>query len=135
MSFEEDYFDVLKSIELAVVTTFAQLPNAKDRHVDDALNGLVRYYNAAIKGKKTPTLKLDAESKQFYEAIMTNMAAHMSVGLMGSERTYTVEEVVLCLKRIERSVGQMLKVGGLGGTKYLEFVRDYHNPNKPKTLG
>lgn len=132
MTFEQQYFDVLKSIELAIMTVGEQTPSAKDRHAEEALKGLVRYYNAAVQGKQPPTLKLGIEAKRFYDGVKNNMDAHMSAnGLMGDERAYTVEEVVLCLKRIQRSVGQMIKRNPTG-TAYLVFVRDYHNPNKAK---
>jgi hypothetical protein len=127
-SFEEQYFDVLKSIETAIVATYANQSTAKDRHADAALNSLARYYNAAIKGKRPPRIKLSEIEQSFYDAIKAALEAHMSSnGLEEDGRSYTVEETVQCIKRIQRSISQMMKVGGLGGTKYLEFVRDYQN--------
>ncbi len=123
-SFEEQYFDVLYGIEAAVIGTFAAHPNAKDRHADTALSGLIRLYNAGVKGKRPPRLKLNETEQAFFDALKAICEGYMSgVGDAG----YTVDEIILCLKRIKRSVGQMMKVGGLDGNKYLTFTRDYHN--------
>jgi hypothetical protein len=127
-SFEEEYFDVLKAIETAIVTTYAAQPEAKDRHVEAALSGLIRTYNAALKNKKPPRLKFNATEQALFDSVQTVMQAFMSAGdLTQPERTLSVDEAAGCVKRIQRSVGQMMAAGGPSGTKYLEFVRDYQN--------
>jgi hypothetical protein len=127
-SFEEEYFDVLKAIETAIVTTYAAHPDAKDRFVDAALSGLIRTYNAALKGKNPPRLKFNATEQAFFAAVQTTMQAFTATGgLTQTERTLSIDEAAQCVKRIQRSVGQMMTAGGPSGTKYLEFVRDYQN--------
>lgn len=126
MSFEEDYFDVLKSIEAAIVSTYATQPESKDRHAEKAVSGLVRYYNAALKEKKPPNLKLKPPEQAFYDAVKGAVEAHMGgKQLAGDEQPITVEEAVACLKRIDRSIEQMMKMHGMSGQKYLEFVKGY----------
>ncbi len=126
MSFEEEYFDVLKSIEGAIVKVYATMPESQDRHVEKALGGLVRYYNAALKERKPPTLKFKMQEKAFFDTLKGTMEAHMSGdGHFEAYRLVTLEEAVLCLKRIHRSVEQMIKLHGMSGNKYLEFVKGY----------
>jgi len=122
-SFEQEYFDALRAIEAAIVTAFADHPDAKDRHADAALNGLTRFYSAALKDKRPPNLKLKETERAFYDAIKAALETQM---WDTAEQTISLEEAVDCLKRIQRSTRQMMKVGGQSGTKYLEFVRDYH---------
>lgn len=125
-SFEETYFDVLKAIETAIVSAYALHPNAKDRHANEALGGLIRTYNAALKEKKPPTLSLDPAERAFYDAVRLSLEAHMQAGAtLQDGHSLSLEEAVLCLKRIVRSIEQMMSVGGIGGSKYLDFVRDY----------
>lgn len=132
MSFEEEYFDVLKTIERAIVQAYAAAPESKDRQVDKSLNALVRYYNAALKERKPPTLRLSAQEKSFYDTVKTALETHMSgEGLLEERRLVTLEEGVKCLKRIQRSVQQMISTRGAGGTHYLDFVRDYGKPSSP----
>jgi hypothetical protein len=131
MSFEEEYFDVLRSIEEGIVRAYAAMPEAKDRHAEKAIGSLIRYYNAALKERKPPTIKLNMQEKTFYDTIQAAVTAHMSGdGLMESYRLVTLEEAVLCLKRIQKSLDQMMKLHGQSGTKYLEFVKGYINKDK-----
>lgn len=123
-SFEEQYFDVLRAIEAAIVTTYATQTEARDRHADAALNGLTRFYNAALKERRPPRLKLSAPEQAFYDSVKGAVEAEMAAGNDGVG--YSVEEIVTCLKRIHKSVGQMSKVDSGSGTRYLDFVRDYH---------
>ncbi len=126
MSFEEEYFDVLKSIEGAIVRAYNATPEAHDRQVDKALDGLIRYYNAALKERKPPTLRLKVQEKPFYDTVKAALEAHMSgEGLLEKHRMVTLEEAVKCLKRIQRSIQQMIKTRGGSGTHYLEFVKNY----------
>lgn len=128
MSFEEEYFDVLHSIEFAIVQTYRENPTMKDRHAESAIKGLVRYYNAALSERKAPTIKLNELEKTMFDAIKTNLELHMSVqGLVGEGRAYTIEEVIACLKRIQKSINTWSKTQGYGlnTSGYLEFVKDY----------
>ncbi|MEL6151023.1 MAG: hypothetical protein AAFV33_05020 [Chloroflexota bacterium] len=135
MSFEEEYFDVLRSIEEGIVRAYAAVPESKDRHVDKAIGSLVRYYNAALKEKKPPNIKLNPQDKTLYDSVKAALEAHMSGdGLTENFRLVTLEEGVLCLKRIKKSVEQMMKLHGQSGNHYLEFVKGYLNKDKPKNL-
>ncbi len=128
MSFEEEYFDVLKSIEAGIVRAYAAMPESKDRHAQKALKSLIRYYTAALKERKPPSIKLNPQEKTHYDSTKAAIEAHMSAdGLFAEQRMVTVEEGVQCLKRIHRSVEQMIKLHGLSGNAYLEFVKDYQN--------
>lgn len=133
MSFEEEYFDVLQTIEGAIVRAYAALPESKDRHVDKGLSGLVRYYNAALKEKKPPSLNLKPQEKPYFDTVKAGLEAHMSGdGLTEAYRMITLEEAVLCLKRIQKSVGQMMKLHGMSGTAYLEFVKSHVAKHQPE---
>jgi hypothetical protein len=128
MSFEQEYFDVLKSIEAGIVRAYAAMPQSKDRHAEKALKSLIRYYNAALKERKPPSIKLNPPEKTHYDSIKAALESHMNAeGLLAKQRLVTLEEGVQCLKRIHRSVEQMMKLHGIGGNAYLEFVKGYQN--------
>jgi type II secretory pathway component HofQ len=134
-SFEEEYFDLLKAIETAIVGVWPSQPDAQDRHVDKALQNLTRTYQAALNAKPAPTLKQKPIEAAFYSAVQASLDAHTRPNpLQPADRVYTVEDAVACLKRIRRSVGQMMKPTNGSGTAYLTFVRDYHSNDTPRTL-
>lgn len=129
-TFEEEYFDVLKALETAIVTTYAAHPKAQDRFVEAALSAHIRTYNAALKGKKPPRLKLNPTEQAFFDNVGAALHAFTAgAGLVGPSRALTAEEAANCVRRIQRSVGQMMAAGGPNSTKYLAFVRDYQRGN------
>ncbi len=124
LDFEEQYFNVLRAIEVAVLTSANDATT--DRHVRKALEALARYYGAAIKGRTPQTLRLNGPEKDLFDALKAAVEPYLrGEGLVYNEQaaaTITIDEAVLCLRRILRSVGHMG-----GGTGYLDFLREFHS--------
>lgn len=126
-SFEEDFFEVLKSIESAIVVTYGQQPELVDRQIGKALNSLTRLYATALKERNPPTLRMDPATLQVFNNLKAAMEAHMTDNGAGEMQYISLEEAIRCLKRIQRSVDQMAKQHGANGTAYLEFVKGYQS--------
>lgn len=130
-SFEEQYFDVLHAIESAIVRIYTAHPEMKDRHATSALKGLMRTYKAALAQHPAPRIKLNALEQMLYSEIEAAMKIFMS-GFTPAEsssevKTYTIDEIIACLKRIQSSITTWTKTQGYGANinGYLEFVKDY----------
>ena len=54
MRVEDEYLDVLQNLEFAIVTEFRKDGAILDLNVLDAVNALVRHYEAEMEGRKPP---------------------------------------------------------------------------------
>lgn len=127
-SFDQEYFEVLKAIEGAIVRAYALYPNLRDADAEDALNGLIRTYKSALKDKKPPTLKLSEGGQAVFDAVKLALEGFMALALLpADERTISLDEALKCVQRIHRSVKQYRKLHGGSGNAYLEFVKGYQN--------
>lgn len=127
-SFDQEYFDVLRAIEGAIVQAYALHPNLRDADAEDALNGLMRMYKSVLKEKKPPILKLSEGGQAVFDAVKVALEGFMSSVLVpAGEGTISLDEALKCVQRIHRSVKQYRKLHGSGGNAYLEFVKGYQN--------
>ena len=131
-SFEEQYLDVLHNIEFAIVQTHREHPDLLDLDVESALNALIRAYKAEADNHPISSPRLSELEQEAYEAAKAMCELHLgrtrltnkdnqSVNLPMS--SVTIEEIVACLKRIQRSVRRWSKRNGRRG--YLEFVKQF----------
>jgi hypothetical protein len=127
MKFEEEYQDVLQNIEFAIVSVYRQEPALLDYDVETALNSLGRAYRH---GEAPPP---PAGFNDLQKAVYTHVKAMCDLrtgksSLSDQEgeavgiplQTVTPDEIVACLKRIQKSVQKWTKQGGRQG--YLMFV-------------
>lgn len=122
-SFEQQYYDPLRAIELAITTIYRQKGELVDYNVEKALDGLVRHYTAQIRGKNAPKLRLNALESSVFEQVRMACDVHMGRDeAVPIEQPLTLDETLACLKRIQRSVGQMRNQGRQA---YLEFVDSF----------
>ena len=126
--FLEKYMDVLQNIEMTILGIYGDNPGLADHNVDKALDGLVRVYQAEIRGKNPPKLKFTELEQRIYDEVNTVCDVHLGRGeLKINGKTVAIEpravdEIIACLKRIRRSVGLWTKSFGIRG--YLDFITE-----------
>ena len=130
MNVEDQYLDVLQNIEFGVVTVFRQDSTLTDFDVETVYNALIQYY----KGKQSidPTDQQRTELRRMLCNTVKAICdlrlgevsfASISGGTLPQMPSIRSDEMVLCLKRLQKSVQKWSKQGGRQG--YLNFVGDF----------
>jgi len=134
-SFVEQYMDVLQNIEFGIVSVYKEHPELTDYQVDKAVDSLLRVYQAEVRSKAAPGLRLNDLETQVYERVkdlcefrLGRQALDQPEGEEGDAASetlpnLTVDEIIACLKRIRLSVKRWTKDRGRQG--YLWFVSQY----------
>jgi hypothetical protein len=131
-SFEDKYLDVLQNIEFGIIRVYQQHPELTDWDVWDAVGALIRCYTAETRGKSRPNIRLTNLSQLVFDSVEA-----MSEWRLGREQVYardgepldtkmipkTLDEIIACLKRIQKSVRRWNKEGGRQG--YLTFISEF----------
>jgi hypothetical protein len=127
MDVEKDHLDVLQNIEFAIVSIHRRQPGLVDFDVENALGALITHYQAQDRAARLPNL--NARAQEVYELVKTMcewrlgneelLAADMKEG-GPRPPSVSVDVIVVCLKRIRKSVQKWNKEGGRQG--YLTFV-------------
>jgi len=132
MRVEDQYPDVLQNIELGVVITYRECPGLSDYDVMRTLEALIDAYRAEKIGRPPRPFNL-SDDEQLLLANMRRMC-EWRLGRRnlddepanekeGTPEPHTVDEIILCLKRIMKSVNTWNKSGGRQG--YLNFIIQY----------
>ena len=58
--FEDKYLDVLHNIEIALVRSYEEHAEMTDWDAREAVNRLIRTYKAEIRGRGSPSIRLNA---------------------------------------------------------------------------
>lgn len=130
MRVEDQYMDVLQNLEFAVSTTFRQHPDLTDFDVETVYNALIQYY----KGKQSidpATLQRTELRKTLCQSVKAMCDLRLGESALQSEsgdsfslgESISSEEMVICLKRLQKSVQKWSKQGGRQG--YLNFIGDF----------
>jgi hypothetical protein len=129
---EEQYFDVLQNIETAIVTAYEDEPRLLDLDVTDALDVLIRNYALEEQGVSARTSRLSGPAQRVHD-----VAKRMCEWRLGRQPLNTADPadgrpatgelsvagLVLCLKRIRKSVRLWTERGGRQG--YLDYIRQF----------
>jgi hypothetical protein len=129
---EEQYFDVLQNIETAIVTAYEGDSKLLDLDVMDALDALIRGYALEQQGAGTRESRLSVPARRVHD-----LARRMCEWRLGRQPLNTgdldeaapptgelsIGELVLCLKRIRKSVQLWNEQRGRQG--YLDYVREF----------
>ncbi len=132
MSIEKEYEDVLKNLEGEIVSFYRERSDLIDSEVENAIDWLIKIYNAEAQGKTSSYRQPRGTSGQVAEAVKM-----MCEWRLGREKLKTKEgnpvdlgikslnpsEIVACLKRIKSSIKMWTKKGGRQG--YLDFVSQF----------
>ena len=129
---EDRYFDVLHNIESAIVSVYRVNPDLSDYEVDKALSVLCDSYRAEqqVKPYLLPAMNKNTDA---VHAIMQTMCdwrlgRDVKFETEGGKSLpeippISVDEILVCLKRIRKSVAKWSKRGGRQG--YLRFIADF----------
>ena len=131
-TFEEQYNDTLRSMEIALVKTYRADESMTDWETLTAVNGLIRTYTAEQKRRKPPVLNLKPLAQQSYDELKLTSDGWLGrapvvdeAGQLAdiSEHALTVTEIVNCLKRVRKSIEMWQKEGGRRG--YFNFIDQF----------
>ncbi len=132
MSVEEEYMDVLQNIEGAIIRTYRDHPNITDYDALRAFEVLVDDYSGEKIGRAPRVVRLAETERVLIDSIRTicdwrlgrtNALVDESGEPIASPRPITVDEVIMCLKKLVKSAKMWDKEGGQRG--YLDFIAQY----------
>jgi hypothetical protein len=129
MRVEDEYFDVLQNLEAVIVHEFRQDRSILDLDARDAVNALVRRYEAESESRGAPGAPLSDRARRIFEAVRSicewrlGRAPDPFQAPVELDAPVTAAELVLCLKRIRKSIDFWTKDGGRQG--YLNYVIEY----------
>ena len=133
MRFEEQYEDVLQNLEFGIVRIYNEHPETTDYAVLDALTALRKHYIREARGQEVRTFRLTEQAQKLFDSVkficewrlgrkeMFEDGTDAPVEL--SNATKTLNEIIDCIKRVERSVKFWNKRGGRQG--YLQYVQEF----------
>jgi len=132
MRVEDQYVDVLQNIEFGIIMTYRNHPEMSDYDVIRMLEALIDKYAAEKIGRQPRHVLLSEVERALLENVRRMCEWRLGrdtltdppekVEEMALEPK-TIDEIVLCLKRILKSVKRWNKDGGKQG--YLKFVIQY----------
>ena len=129
---ETEYQDVLQNIEAAIIAVYRHHPELTDYSVSEALDVVTRAYEAEKRGRAAPARKLPPLDQQVSDAVKQVCDWRLGRAALTSEagkkidlidEALTLDEIIACLKRIEKSVKKWNKSHGRRG--YLDFVKRF----------
>lgn len=129
---EEEFEDVLQNLEFALVQVYRADEEMSDWEAETAVASLIRTYTAEERGRKPPNLRLKPLEQEAYDNVQAMCEFRLGRSDMANESGKTVNipvepiavsDLVLCLKRIRKSIQRWRKEGGRRG--YFEFVGQF----------
>ena len=128
----EEFEDVLQNLEFALVQVYRAHEEMSDWEAETAVASLIRTYTAEERGRKPPNLRLKPLEQEAYDTVQAMCEFRLGRSDMANASGKTmaipvepiaVSDLVLCLKRIRKSIQLWRKEGGRRG--YFEFVEHF----------
>ncbi len=131
MRVEDEYMDVLQNIEFAIVSTYRRHRDMVDHDVRRTLEAVMDRYKAEKIGRAPRQVSLSPTEQELFQAVQGMCQWRLgreSVIVAGTEQPpaptpKTVDEILLCLKRLIKSVQTWNRERGQQG--YLDFIIQY----------
>ncbi|PIU28720.1 MAG: hypothetical protein COT09_04075 [Candidatus Hydromicrobium americanum] len=132
MRVEDKYTDVLQNIEFGIVMTYRDHPELSDYGVMRMLKALIDSYIAEKIGRSPRHFPLSDVERLLLENVRRMCEWRLGRASLSNDvskdkeivpEPRSVDEIVLCLKRILKSVNRWNKRGGRQG--YLNFIIQY----------
>lgn len=114
---------MLRALELTIRDTYQHKPDLTDHNVRKVLDSHINVLQAEIKDRKPREVRLSAVERELHRAL--KQVVWLFLGrdpATPSPQPVTREEMLACLKRIQRSVDQMSKQGRQG---YVHFIDSF----------
>lgn len=139
--FEEKYLDVLQNIEFGIVSVYRQHAEMVDWDALKAIETLIREYQAELTNHPVPAVDLKPLAQEVHDSVKAMCELRLGHGqALGEEKKSvfklpfkksaelpiqlkTTDEIILCLKRIRKSIQHWNRRGGRQG--YLDFISEY----------
>lgn len=131
MKLEDQYTDVLQNIEFGIVMTYRNNLGMSDPDVMRMLEALIDKYAAEKIGRAPRHFSLSDVEKALLENVRRMCEWRMGRGTLTdfpekarvAPKPISIDEIVLCLKRVLKSVKRWNEDGGRRG--YLDFIVQY----------
>ncbi len=129
MRIEEEHLDLLQNIEVAIVFEFRRDNSLLDLDARDAVNALVRHYEAEQEGRNPPKARIGERAQRVFNGVMPVCEWRIGRGPSPAgepaepEPLNSLAEIVAALKRIRKSIDYWNKEAGRQG--YLSFVSQH----------
>ena len=133
MKIEEEYADVLQNIETAILAVFHDDPRLVDREVLAGVGALADSYARELRGRGGKAPGPPGRARKIYEGCRRMCEWRLGRLPLNEKEPLeddpppgelSVSEVILCLKRLRKSIRLWHAEGGPQG--YLRFVRRFH---------
>lgn len=123
--FEDRYLDVLQNIECSLLSLIKDHPELSDYDMLCIIEYSLAYYKFQRTGRLAIAQnKLTGVRQKIFEKVLSICEWRLGKSLPFGEKVpcgaITIEELLLCLKRIEKSIKFWTKQGGRKG--YINFV-------------
>jgi hypothetical protein len=126
----EKFYDVLQNIEYAIFGVYEQDATLLDLDVLDALDGLIRLYGAEEQNRTPPGLRLSERANRVFGAAQRMCEWRLGRGPLNKDEAAaptdpenSVADIVVCLKRVRKSVRLWNEQGGRQG--YLDYINQF----------
>jgi hypothetical protein len=130
MRIEEEHQDVLQNMEFAVAKLYRQHPDMTDYAVVAAYEALIQHYGAELRGGAAKCTTLSEREAKLFLAVGDMCEWRLGrAAFPGGEdenpacKPLDVATIILCLKRLVKSVQKWNKQGGRQG--YLNFMTPF----------
>jgi hypothetical protein len=123
MPLTDEFEDVLKQIEQAVIAHWGEHPDLNNYNVALAYEAAIAQYKAVAGGQTAKPHNLKGLDASLYEKVQGACEARLNRPMKDREAQsplLTDEDLVACLRRLKKSVELWTKQGGRQG--YLEHV-------------
>jgi hypothetical protein len=126
------FFDVIQNIEFAILGVYEDDATLLDLDVIDALDALIRRYAAEEQGRTPPGQRLSDRARRVYLAAEKMCEWRLGraplnedeiVPPIPAEELYNLADLLLCLKRIRKSVKLWNEQSGRQG--YLDYISEF----------
>jgi hypothetical protein len=131
-AFERRYEDVLQNIEFGIMKAYREHPEMSNWEALNAIEELIRIYNAEVKGYEVHPPHLDPISQDVFDSVKMICEWRLGRNLLQDQdnnrldvqpEPITLDETIDCLKRIRKSINFWTQEAGRKG--YLNFIENF----------
>lgn len=123
--FEDKYLDVLQNIEWGLLSTTNDNPKLCDHDMLRIVTYVIAYYRSSQRENFLTERKLADTQQEIFERVVAMCEWRLGLRPLLLDKDpccspISIQELILCLKRIEKSIKFWTKLGGRNG--YINFA-------------